>query len=342
MSQPFVFTSPQDLLDQPDAGGESLIFRSTESADVGNVTLAGLIAAVNGSETKALIGKREVETASGFESLTIAKLSAAQTGTVNVYGQGTAAIGYVIFTTQPANNDTVLIGLTGFLQTYTFKTTLTGAANEILRGADATASALNLKKAINNEGTAGTHYGTGTVANAYAVATVSGTIVILTDRLAVARLLAWSVTQTVGATLSLLAPIGGVNGTLLATLAIGTTGAYTSFSLDTEDLATNTLPAGFTGESDPVSLNGGTPVIRIKVAGVLVDQIDLEYQTSTDAENWANPISSITSPDTSNAYTVAAPQFVYPTEKQVEHIRLRITGNGETADVKMDARMISG
>lgn len=51
--------------------------------------------------------------------------------------------------------------------TYIAKTTLTGAANEVLIGgvADGSAFLANLKKAINASGVAGTDYGVGTVAN---------------------------------------------------------------------------------------------------------------------------------------------------------------------------------
>jgi len=71
--------------------------------------------------------------------------------------------------TAPANNDTVTIG--GVV--YTFKTTLTGAANEVLIGASAAAALDNLKEAVNDVGTEGTNYGTGTVANPYVTATTN-------------------------------------------------------------------------------------------------------------------------------------------------------------------------
>lgn len=69
--------------------------------------------------------------------------------------------------TAPANNDTITIG--GVV--YTFKTSLTGAANEILIGANAAASLTNLKSAITLTGTIGTDYGTGTVVNPLVTAT---------------------------------------------------------------------------------------------------------------------------------------------------------------------------
>lgn len=71
--------------------------------------------------------------------------------------------------TAPSNNDTVTIGGV----TYTFKTTLTGAANEVLIGASAAIALDNLKEAVNDVGTEGTNYGTGTVANPYVTATTN-------------------------------------------------------------------------------------------------------------------------------------------------------------------------
>jgi flagellin len=69
--------------------------------------------------------------------------------------------------TAVGNNDTVLVGGT----TYTFKTALTGAANEVLIGLTGDTTALaNLQKAINLSGIAGTDYGTGTAINAGVVA----------------------------------------------------------------------------------------------------------------------------------------------------------------------------
>jgi hypothetical protein len=81
--------------------------------------------------------------------------------------------------TTVSNNDTITIG--GVV--YTFKTTLTGAANEILIGANAAANLTNLQSALNLGGTIGTDYGTGTVINPLvAGGTKTATTLLLTAR----------------------------------------------------------------------------------------------------------------------------------------------------------------
>ncbi len=64
--------------------------------------------------------------------------------------------------TNVTNNKIVTLGV----KTYTFKTVLTPAANEIFIGANWDASMLNLIRAVNLTGTIGTDYGTGTTINA--------------------------------------------------------------------------------------------------------------------------------------------------------------------------------
>lgn len=74
---------------------------------------------------------------------------------------GTAATTTLTSTGVALNNETMTIGG----RTYTFKTTLTGAADEILIGAAATNTLDNIKDAINGtsvSGGPGTTYGTGT------------------------------------------------------------------------------------------------------------------------------------------------------------------------------------
>lgn len=75
-----------------------------------------------------------------------------------------------------ANTQTVVIGG----QTYTFNTSLTDTANNVLIGADATAMGANLAAAINGSAGAGTTYGTGTVANASVTASAALGVVTVT------------------------------------------------------------------------------------------------------------------------------------------------------------------
>lgn len=82
-------------------------------------------------------------------------------------GSAAAATGTLAYAANPSNNDTLTIG--GVV--YTYKTVLTGAANEILIGASASASLDNLIAAITGGAGAGTTYGTGTVAHTSVTAT---------------------------------------------------------------------------------------------------------------------------------------------------------------------------
>lgn len=71
------------------------------------------------------------------------------------------AKGYLLINATPSNTETVTIDST----TYTFKTTITSTAGDVLIGADAAASAVNLAAAINAQGGSGTLYGSSTTAH---------------------------------------------------------------------------------------------------------------------------------------------------------------------------------
>jgi hypothetical protein len=79
---------------------------------------------------------------------------------------GTAPTTTLTSTGTAANNETMVLAGSSGTRTYTFKTALTGAADEILIGAAATNTLDNIKSAINGTGTPGTDYGTGTKRNA--------------------------------------------------------------------------------------------------------------------------------------------------------------------------------
>lgn len=113
---------------------------------------------------------------------------------------------------QPSDGDTVVVNGV----TYTFKTALTSpaVANEVLIGAANTDTATNLKKAINDEGTAGTHYGTGTEAHSTVSATVNSNVVTATARTKGTLGNAYTLTKS-GANISVGGATftGGVDGT---------------------------------------------------------------------------------------------------------------------------------
>ena len=83
----------------------------------------------------------------------------------------------VTFTGLPLAAETVVLGD----QTYTFVSALTGAADEVLIGVDADATAANFSAAVNaNVGGEGLTFGTGTEASRHAEAAVAAGVVTLT------------------------------------------------------------------------------------------------------------------------------------------------------------------
>lgn len=90
------------------------------------------------------------------------------------------ATGVLTFTARPANNDPFVVGAT----TYTWKTALTGAANEVLIGATEATAIANAAAALNAAAGIGATYGAGTVANASASAVAGATTLTVSALLA--------------------------------------------------------------------------------------------------------------------------------------------------------------
>lgn len=336
---------------QPASSGEAILMRSTSAADTMNATLSGVVSAVATSETVALLGQREVQTTNLFTSLSLGKTASAPAGTVNFYGQGGKGSGAIVVGALPANNTTMTLGLTGFTQVYTFKTTLTGAANEILIGADTFTMASNIFEAINNgtvaeanNGTnAGTRYGTGTVrhlhvdaysTSAFATADLdrtTQTTIYIRDRLAIGRYLLWvlSSTAAAGVFTQLLAPLGATTGTLLFSLT------NSAFQIASEMkfynpalsavLGTGLLLAATTPTSDALYIGGRSLQLRFLAANY-ASAVTAEVDYGEDGTNWTNTGLPIAALDNNDQSFWTAP---------AEWLRLRITVNANALDAPL-------
>ena len=153
-------------------------------------TIANLVAAINGAAgagtlygTGTVANTQVTAAISGSTMIVTAIVPGTAANAITISASSTcfswaqiAATGSLVASCAGANNDTIVVGS----KTYTLKTTLTGAANEVLIGAAASNTAFNLVSAINGSAGAGIIYGTGTVASTQVTAVLNGTIIILT------------------------------------------------------------------------------------------------------------------------------------------------------------------
>ena len=158
---------------------------NTTGSNTGGVTLGTIevgdtvpFLKVGGTTYSATVTKAMLE---AFNQL-IANSTVTATSTLEVVdldtaGDGTLATGTLTATGNFTADDAVTIGD----DTYTFKAS-PSAAYEVDLGADLATSLSNLAAAINATGTAGTTYGTGTLANADVTATSTATTVVVTAK----------------------------------------------------------------------------------------------------------------------------------------------------------------
>lgn len=316
--------------------GEAIYLRSTAAGDDGAATVSGVETSADLTSesltTAASGGQLERLTGNDYDSVRLVALPSGHSGTFRVYGEGTAAAGDITVTTNPSDGDTVTIGPTGFTTVYTFKNTLS-TADQIKIGATAADTADNLKRALNDDGVAGTNYGTGTSANPYVSATVNTSVVSLADRVPCSRQLGWTLTQSAAA-LTLRNLSGGADGPLLATAPAGddTISTGNGLQLESPALDVATLPETFTGNSAPVQVSGRC-TIWIKCDTPGAGDVALKYQTSVDGENWTDGASSITNLATDQE------QEITPTA-HIQFARLVITSNTLTGPLDCDMRVI--
>lgn len=340
-----------DQIDRQPATTSRLYIRSS---DVTDTTPTLTVYDTTSNEVLQLDGQREDVTAATFTDLRWAVMDTEAAGVVEVYSEdtGIAAVGDITINVVPSNNDTVTVGLiggSGYSKTYTWKTTLTPSDGEILIAGTTAECADNLASAINDASTGtstpvdGTDWVlTGTApaaANSWVSATVSTNVVEVTDLILCRRLRAWALAQS-STGLSIRQPIGGRDGTLLVdfqgTTALGggngETEAYNgTISLDSEDLATDTLPPAKTGATDAITLGGKTCTIEIQCEDVN-PAIVIKYQVSNDGTNWFDGQTSISDADNNH-------QWINPSE-HIQLVRLNITTNTTTSASAVNAKVI--
>lgn len=322
----FSTVASNPLLAQP-VTSSTVYVRSTNAADSTTIGIYGTISASPGSQTLTLAGKVEVNSTSSFSAITQAILSIAEAGTVTGYAAGTAAVGDITGLTNPADGDTLTVGLIGFTQAYRFKNTL-AAAYDVKIGATVQDTMDNFKKAINADGVAGTNYFAGTLANPYLSASVSTSVVTLTDRIACNRQLAWVFTES-ASNFAKRVPRDGADGLLLFSLSPSVLSAANKLTFSSEDAATATLPALMLGTSSGVSINGGFSQFRY-----YTDQaITVRFESSTDNQNWHT-----TSEGNITLSTSAWTNVLFA--ELHDFLRMVIVTNSNTTDTILDARVI--
>ena len=329
---------------------EEVVIRSDSASDTsvpgifGVATASGVLDQVIGR-----LGTGKSEWISGtvaagplaMDTLLMIDLAAVSVGAVTILSNdGVAAVGDIRIDSLPANNDTVLVGVTGATATYTWKTTITPADGEVLIGSTVAECADNLASAINDASTGtsspaeSTDYQI-TNENNYVTATVTTSTVNLTDRIKCARQLAWAVSAT-GSAVTIRQPIGGADGTLLGYFPAGSQYLSTStgIALDSEDLTTDTLPQNWEGSSSALSINGRC-TIDIRNEALTAGAVALKYEVSNDGgTNWEDGQTAITGLTTS-----PDEQYITPAE-HIGLLRLTITSNTSTVAKSVNVKVI--
>jgi hypothetical protein len=333
-SRSFSYTSA-NLIDAQPAATDYLYARSTSAADT---TQTLTLYDSTHSAAATLTGQKEIVTTSTFDSMRWITLSGAAAGTVSVYSEdnASAGVGDIRVDTNPTAADTLSVGLSGAVVAYTFVVT-PSTTNDIKIGTTTAETADNIASAINDTSTGtttpvdGTDWGTGTVVNPYVSATVASTVVTVTDRVSCRRSLAWAIVESTD-NFSIRQPSGGVNGTLLSTIDPGDTEYYNGdLELDTEDLATETLPATKTGATDSINVGGRKITLDIYCENIS-PAISMKYEVSNDNTTWFDGQDTIAAVDNNH-------QYITP-EENIEYIRLNITANTATASTALNAKVI--
>tara|TARA_R110002020_G_scaffold29874_3_gene94321 strand:+ start:4176 stop:5255 length:1080 start_codon:yes stop_codon:yes gene_type:complete len=337
--------------------GQKIYCRSTDAAnDDGTINLYGRATSGATADYVQLNpgsneGKIEQLSTAAWSHLYLAKWDTALTGVGSVFSNdGVSSSGTITVLSQPADGDSLTIGLSGFVKVFTWETGDTDANGKVKSVASASTCASNLAMAI-NDSTSGISGGYGTPAegtgdnawnntdgpNPYLTATVSGATVTVTDKIACARQLAWVTTASDASKVSVSAIRGGIDGTKLVDIPATSTSASTSsisgVDLDSEDLATTNASGLLTGASDSMAVRGRFVVdIRCQDPGA---SVAAKIQTSNDNTNWRDAVSTITDLDTDQD------QIISGTDCFGEWARLYISTWSVTAAKAYNIKFIS-
>ena len=306
------------------------------SSNASDTTQTASIAG-SSSDSFTLDGIHFVTGTVSLTSISAIALGTSAAGTVSFYQEGLAAEAVLYFISGAfANNDTVTLGVSGFQRVYTFKDTLTGAANEVKVGATNADSTQNLVHAINLTGTIGTDYGTGTTIHKHhsAVYVAATTTFKVVDKTKIRRTTTTSEFSS-NATGAVTTPFStGNTGTLIATLTTGETSVAGIISLTNLSLSASNLPASTKFVSDWIRVRGNNCALRFLCESVTTP-LPTSYQVSLDGQTvLSNGQGTIPSLDND----LTATYFAVP--EVCEFLRVLID-NPNVVNVKVHGTLIS-
>ena len=334
--------------------GSGLYFRSTAAADVQDVKVYGKT--TSGSNAANVIfspssgqGKIEQLSATAWSDVYLIKADSALAGIGSLFSNnGTAATGTIHICSQPSNNDTLEVGLTGFTKTFRFRSATIPNNGDVHVGSSTTQTADNLASAINDSSTgspSGSEATSGDTggwkntdgANPYVTATASGATVTLTYNINANRQLVWVTTASNTASLGVSGIRGGIDGTKIVDIpATGVSASFdstTGVNLDSEDLSTTNVSGAILGGSDSMAVRGRFIVdIRTEDPGAAVLA---KIQTSNDNTNWRDASSTITDLNSDQD------QIINGDDLFAEYARLNFTSWGSSAAKSFNIKFIS-
>lgn len=175
------------------------------------------------------------------------------------------------------------------------------------------------------------------LSSALVTAEYSGSTVTLTDKIACNRQLPWNINQPSGTSISIVQPVGGVDGPQLAALGPGTLSIYDGVPLDQYQNPGGTLPGLLTFTSEWIVVSGAAADLWISCNNV-VTPITARYETTIDPalSSGSERVgeSSISNID-NNIQRISIPE-------KCEAIRLVILTNSNVATSLLDARLLFG